>query len=211
MRPITKTHAAISLLAALGSMGSAAFADTLQGFICDERGSVVFQSPTSKDKQHVIPSTNRIAALTDAQAQGPVGIVYNVDPPERFQFITWQYKQANNSGALQGITARYCIQDANGGQKQSFDVAGGSGDRGGNIGDGWSQVVQDTRTFPSLVTSGNAYITKLTFIFKDKKNGANNITLGKVSISPGTIDVDNLITEIGDCNLKEKCVKPEKE
>lgn len=211
MRSITKTQAAISMLVAFGCMTPAAFADTLQGFICDERGSVVFQSPTSKDKQHVIPSTNRIAALTDAQAQGPVGIVYNVDPPQPFQFISWQYKEAKNSGALQGITARYCIQNVNGGQKQSFDVAGGASDRGGNIGDGWSQVVQDTRVFPSLVTSGNAYITKLTFIFKDKKNSANNITLGKVSISPGNIDVTNLITEIGDCDLKEKCVKPEKQ
>lgn len=201
-----KTKAAMALAVVL-STSCPAFADTLQGFICDQNGAVVFQSPTSKDKKYVIPSIGKIAALTDAQANGPVGIVYNLDRPQQFSFIQWYYKQSNGSEAVRGVTVRYCVQKADGTGQQSFDVPGGEADRGGGAGDGWRQYALDTRSsyVPDIVKSGQAYLTKLTFLFKDKK-GAGNITLGRVNIQNGQIDVTNLITEIGPCNLKEKCV-----
>ena len=208
LKSIRKFSLAATLLTLTGVV-SPAFADTtLQSFICDQRGSVSIQNGTSHDKKFVIPGINKVAILVDAAAQGPVGINYEFNPPIPFQFIDWYYKQATGSGALQGITARYCVQRKNGQDKTSFDIAGGASDRGGNVGDGWSRVVQDTRsTVPNFVQNGNGVITKLTFIFKDK-NSANNITLGRVEINQQGVS-PTLITATGDCDLKEKCVKKE--
>lgn len=188
-------------LASIVAVAVPALADTVQGFTCDSRGSVSFRNPTSHDKKFVIQSIDKVAELVDAGSSGPVGIVYNVDPPQPFTNITWYYKQAANSNALSGITVRYCVQAQDGTQQQSFDIAGGASNRGGSVGDGWSDTVQDTRVFPSIVKSGNAYLSKLTFIFK---NDTNNITLGKVVINPGSIN-PSLITDIGSCNLSEPC------
>ncbi len=188
------------------SVVSPAFAAaTLQGFKCDSRGSVSIQNGTSHDKKFVIPGINKVAVLVDASAQGPVGINYEFNPPIPMQFVTWYYKQATGSKALQGITARYCISKTDGSDVKSVDISGGSFDRGGNVGDGWSDTIQATNPFPPYVYNGNALLTKLTFIFKDK-NDSNNITLGRLVIN-GNVVSPTLITETGDCNLKEKCTK----
>jgi hypothetical protein len=195
----------ISAVVALAISGliSPSFAATLQGFICDQRGAVNIQNGTSHDKKFLIPGINKIAALTDAQASGPVGINYVFDPPIPFRFIDWYYKQANGSDALRGITARYCVSLPDGSDLTSFDIRGGASDRGGPVGDGWSKVIQDTRVFPGVVLGGNAVIRKLTFIFKDKNN-QGNITLGRVEINQAGVS-PILNTATGPCSLKEKC------
>ncbi|RTL41389.1 MAG: hypothetical protein EKK48_13565 [Candidatus Melainabacteria bacterium] len=183
-----------------------AFADTtLQSFLCDARGSVTIQNGTSHDKKFVIPGINKIAVLVDASAEGPVGINYEFNPPIPMQFVTWYYKEARGSNALRGITARYCISKTDGSDVKSVDIDGGQYDRGGQVGDGWSSTIQDTRAFPNYVYNGNAVLSKLTFIFKDKNN-ANNITLGRLVINQNAIS-PTLITETGPCSLKEKCTK----
>lgn len=195
-----------ALTTALSGVVSPAFAAaSLQGFKCDDRGSVSIQNGTSKDKRFVIPGINKVAVLVDASAQGPVGINYEFNPPVPLQFVTWYYKQSADSDALKGITARYCISKTDGSDARSVDIAGGNFNRGGNVGDGWSNTIQDTRPFPPYVYNGNAVCTKLTFIFKDK-NDANNITLGRLVINGNEVS-PILITETGDCNLKEKCIK----
>lgn len=205
MKLSTKTQAALSLLVALGA-ASPAFADTLQGYTCDNRGNYEFVSPTSKDKHFVIPSINKVVNLVDAEANGPVGIVYDINPPQPFQFIQWYYKEAANSGALQGVTVKFCVQKQDGTGQTSYFIKGGTQDRGGSAGDGWSQVVQDNRGLvPPIVQNGKAYLTRLTFSFKDK--GASNITLGAVKIQPGNIDVTNLNLDNGGCSLGDKCTK----
>ncbi|MFN8551186.1 MAG: hypothetical protein U0103_06815 [Candidatus Obscuribacterales bacterium] len=205
-KPIQKLGLLVPLLSMTTGLGSPALADaTVQAFICDDRGSVSIQNGTSHDKKFVIPGINKVAVLVDAQANGPVGINYVFNPPIPFRNIIWYYKEAFGSDALRGITARYCVSLANGSQQQSFDIAGGVNNRGGNVGDGWSNVNQDTRTFPSIVTNGNAVISKLTFIFKDK-NSQNNITLGRVSINENAVSPSQ-ITETGPCNLKAPCVE----
>ena len=196
----------VATLLTLSGVVSPAFADTtLQGFICDQRGSVSIQNGTSHDKKFVIPGINKVAVLVDASAQGPVGINYEFNPPIPMQFVTWYYKQAQGSNALKGITARYCISKTDGSDVKSVDIGGGNFDRGGNVGDGWSNTVQDTRAFPGYVYNGNAVLTKLSFIFKDK-NDANNITLGRLVINGNDVS-PLLITETGDCSLKEKCTQ----
>lgn len=196
----------VATLLTLSGVVSPAFADTtLQGFICDQRGSVSIQNGTSHDKKFVIPGINKVAVLVDASAQGPVGINYEFNPAVPMQFVTWYYKQATGSNALKGITARYCISKTDGSDVKSVDIGGGNFDRGGTVGDGWSNTIQDTRAFPNYVYNGNALCSKLTFIFKDK-NQANNITLGRVEFNQKAI-VPTLITETGDCDLKEKCTK----
>jgi hypothetical protein len=204
-RSIRRLGILAAVLSIIGGVNRPAFADTVQGFQCDNRSSVALQGPTSHDKKFVIPSINKIAVLVDAGAKEPVGINYDVNPPQPMRFITWYYKQAQGSRALQALTVRYCVQKADGSEQQSFDIQGGASDRGGPVGDGWSDVIQDTRVFPSIVVSGQAVLTKLTFIFKDKTK-ANNITLGKVVINPGSIN-PSLISDVGPCDLKEKCTK----
>lgn len=206
-RSVISAGICAAAMTAVSAVAPALAENTLQGFICDSRGSVVFQNPTSKDKRYVIPSIDRVASLVDAQAQGPVGIVYNIDPPQPFRFIQWYYKEARDSNALRGVTVKFCVQRADGTGKQSYSIQGGTQDRGGPVGDGWSQVVQDNRggIVPSIVLNGEAFLTKLTYVFKDKKNTGENITLGRVSIQPGNIDVQSLITDIGGCSLKDGC------
>ncbi|MBS1957230.1 MAG: hypothetical protein JST89_23790 [Cyanobacteria bacterium SZAS-4] len=196
---------AAALTATLGGVSPAFASNTLQGFKCDNRGSVSIQNGTSHDKKFVIPGINKVAVLVDASAQGPVGINYEFNPPIPMQFVTWYYKQAQGSNALKGITARYCISKTDGSDVKSVDIGGGNFDRGGNVGDGWSNTIQDTRAFPGYVYNGNAVLTKLSFIFKDK-NDANNITLGRLVINGNDVS-PLLITETGDCSLKEKCTK----
>lgn len=205
LRSFRKFSLVATLLTLTGMVSPAFAATTLQSFICDERGSVSVQNGTSKDKRYVIPGINKVAVLVDANAQGPVGINYEFNPPVPMQFVTWYYKQSTGSNALQGITARYCISKTDGSDVKSVDIGGGNFDRGGNVGDGWSNTIQDTRAFPNYVYNGNAVCSKLTFIFKDKNN-ANNITLGRVEFNQQAI-TPTLITETGDCNLKEKCTK----
>ncbi len=196
----------VATLLTLTGVSSPAFADTtLQSFLCDQRGSVSIQNGTSHDKKFVIPGINKIAVLVDANAQGPVGINYEFNPPVPMQFVTWYYKQSTNSRALQGITARYCISKTDGSDVQSVDIGGGNFNAGGSVGDGWSNTVQRTNPFPPYVYNGNALCSKLTFIFKDKNN-ANNITLGRVEFNQKAI-TPTLITATGDCSLKEKCTK----
>ncbi len=204
MRLIAKTQTALSLLLALGA-GCPAFADSLQGFTCDNRGNYEFDSPTSKDKHFVIPSTNKIIKLIDAQSNGPVGIVYDVNPPEKFQFIQWYYKQAANSEALQAMNVKFCVQKQDGSGATSYSIRGGQQDRGGSAGDGWSEVVQDNRGLvPAIVQNGQAYLTRLVFTFKEN-NKANNISLGAVKIQPGNINVTNLNLDNGGCSLGSDC------
>ena len=195
-----------ALTTALSAVVSPAFAATsLQGFKCDDRGSVSIQNGTSHDKKFVIPGINKVAVLVDASAQGPVGINYEFNPPVPMQFVTWYYKQATGSNALQGITARYCLSKTDGSEVTSVDIGGGNFNRGGNVGDGWSNTIQDTRPFPPYVYNGQGLCSKLTFIFKDK-NSASNITLGRVEFNQKAIS-PILITDTGDCSLKEKCTK----
>lgn len=205
-RAIQKLGLLATLLFSTTGFTSPALADTsLQGFSCDSnRATVSFQNGTSKDKKFVIPGTGRVAVLIDANASGPAGINYVFNPPIPFKNITWYYKEARNSNALRGITARYCFSLADGSQQTSFDVQGGDGNRGGTVGDGWSDVIQDTRAFPSIVTGGRAVISRLTFIFKDA-NSQNNITLGRVSINENAVS-PSIITDLGSCSLKDPCI-----
>jgi hypothetical protein len=107
---------------------------------------------------------------------------------------------------LQATTVRYCTTKKDGTDEKSFDIQGGQSDRGGQVGDGWSRVVQDTRsTVPNYVQNGNGVIKKLTYIFKDSET-ANNITLGRVEINQQAV-APTLITDVGPCDLKEKCTK----
>lgn len=203
LKSVRKFGLVATLLTLTGMVSPAFAATTLQSFICDERGSVSIQNGTSHDKKFVIPGINKVAVLVDASAQGPVGINYEFNPPVPMQFVTWFYKQATGSNALRGITARYCISKTDGSDVKSVDIGGGEFNRGGNVGDGWSSTVQDSRAFPNYVYNGNALCSKLTFIFKDKNN-ANNITLGRVEFNQKAI-TPTLITATGDCSLKEKC------
>jgi len=178
---------------------------TLQAFTCDQqRASVTIQSGTAHDRKFLIPGINKVAVLVDAEAQGPVGINYEFNPPVPFQFISWFYKQATGSRALQAVTVRYCVQRTDGTDKTSYDIQGGNGDRGGPVGDGWAEVVQDNRAgVPNFVQNGDAVITKLTYIFQDN-NKANNITLGRVDFNSKPVSTSQ-ITTVGPCSLKDQC------
>lgn len=203
---IQKLGLLATIIVSATGFASPALADTsLQGFSCDtNRATVSFQNGTSKDKKFVIPGTGRVAVLIDANASGPAGINYVFNPPIPFRSITWYYKEARNSNALRAITARYCFSLADGSQQTSYDVQGGVGNRGSSVGDGWSDVIQDTRAFPSIVTGGNAVVSRLTFIFKDA-NAANNITLGRVSINENAVS-PSIITDVGSCSLQDPCI-----
>lgn len=208
-KSIQKIGLLATVVTALSGLSSPAFADaTIQAFSCDSLGSVSIQNGTSHDKKFLIPGINKIAVLVDSNTTNPVGINYAFNPPIPFRFITWYYKEAFGSNALKGMNVRYCVSLADGSQMQSFDVAGGVNNRGGSVGDGWSDVVQDTRSFPSIVTSGNAVLSKLTFFFKDSNN-QNNITLGRVSIDQNAVSASQ-ITDLGPCSLGDPCIVPGK-
>ncbi|HEY9676943.1 MAG TPA: hypothetical protein V6C76_02990 [Drouetiella sp.] len=203
-----KTNAGIlaTLLSTLAA-AAPAFADTtLQSFICDQRGTVSFNQATSKDKHFAIGGT-RVAALVDAQAQGPVGIVYEVDPPQNVQFSQYYYKEATGSNAHDGLSVRYCFQKSDGSSQRSVTIPASTTNRGGNVGDGWTSFITDSRLFPDYVQNGQGYLTRVAFIFKDKKGSGNNITIGRIDLSPGAINVGQIITTPGDCSLKDSCTK----
>lgn len=205
LKSIKKLGALFFAVATLSCVSPALADTTLQSFVCDQRGSVSIQNGTSHDKRFLIPGINKIAVLVDASAQGPVGINYEFDPPIPLQFVTWYYKEAAGSRALQGITARYCLTNTKTSEQVSKDITGGDFNRGGQVGDGWSNVIQDTRAFPNFVYNGNAVVSKISFIFKDKNN-SNNITLGRLEINQRSVS-PTLITQTGDCSLKDKCTK----
>ncbi|HEY9682211.1 MAG TPA: hypothetical protein V6C89_13285 [Drouetiella sp.] len=179
-----------------------------QLFVCNNGTTASFRNITSHDKQFQLGNNlGKVAVLVDDGQDSSASCGMNVVPTRApFSFISWYYNDGR-AGTLKNVTVRYCFSKKDGTPLPTVDIQGGNGNRGGSVGNGWSVVVQDNRVFPSEVSSGNAYLDRVCFIFSGKGSPAN-ITLGDVQVTTTQAPsyIGSLNTTLGDCSLASPCL-----
>lgn len=203
------------LLVPVLNFGSSALAAEVNGqaqaYICKSGRNATFQPITSHDKRFQLGKRlGRIAVLVDDGSNLGGSSGFNLPLAHLpFRFINWFYNDGN-SKSLKFVTVRYCFSTADGKSLGTTDVKGGSFNRGGPVGDGWSETLQDNRVFPAEVQAGNGFLDRICFIF-DGNGTPANIKIGDVEFNGrfGTTIINSLnLGQVGGCDLKEKCNAP---